>query len=170
MWRKITSLFLVVQFILATISFSFIVGAQTPNPCEVAVGGCPIGVSPSPEVAVPVVIVPPVALPPPQIPDGGIPPQLENQRTDKLKNLFNKDNLNSAITYGGVGGIIFTAIGTLAGGENGALWGGIAGGVGGAVAGLLESSLGTGKSILAGLGVAGVIFILTYKKASEETV
>lgn len=84
-----------------------------------------------------------------------------------LKNL----NFETIIKNGFIGAGIFGTIGTLAKGKDGPLWGAIAGGIGGAVSGILESS-GVSKfhSILAGFGVATVIFLLTYKKESEQIV
>ena len=74
--------------------------------------------------------------------------------------------LTKAGLFAGIGG----TVGALAGGDDGALWGALAGAAGGAVAGLLGPSIGTTKAMFVGLGVAAVIFILTYKKSSEELV
>jgi hypothetical protein len=79
-------------------------------------------------------------------------------------------NWQSMIYKGGVGAGIFGTIGSLAGGDNGALWGSIAGAVGGAVAGLTQEWLGETWSTILGLGIAALIFILTYAKKSQETV
>jgi len=78
-------------------------------------------------------------------------------------------NLQSMIMKAGFGATIFGTIGALAGGKDGAQWGALAGAIGGAVAGLTEQRLG-GASIFLGLGVATAIFILTYKKESEDIV
>jgi len=88
-----------------------------------------------------------------------------------LRNFLKGISWDSVIQKGAIGVFIFGTIGSLAGGDNGAKWGAIAGGIGGAVAGLLEKKLGSEtKAILIGLGVASVIFILTYKKKNEEVV
>jgi hypothetical protein len=75
----------------------------------------------------------------------------------------------SVITKAGLFAGIGSTVGTLAGGDDGALWGAVAGAAGGAVAGLLEKSMGP-KAYLIGAGVSAGIFILTYKKSSEELV
>lgn len=87
-----------------------------------------------------------------------------------INNIFKGIAWQSVIQKGAIGAGIFGTIGGLAGGKDGALWGALAGGIGGAVAGLLEKRFGQGKSILIGLGVAAAIFVLTYKKPSEEIV
>jgi len=79
-------------------------------------------------------------------------------------------NIQSIATKAGLGSMIFGTVGSLAGGDNGALWGALAGSVGGVVSALTEKSLGPAKSLLLGVAVATVIFLLTYKKASKEIV
>ncbi|MFA5856212.1 MAG: hypothetical protein WC867_02570 [Candidatus Pacearchaeota archaeon] len=79
-------------------------------------------------------------------------------------------NFQSIVMKAGIGASMFGTLGTLAGGDNGAAWGSFAGAVGGVVAAITEESLGTVGSSLLGLGVAALIFILTYKKASTEIV
>ncbi len=74
---------------------------------------------------------------------------------------------NLAVKVGG-GAAIFGLIGSLAGGDKGGLWGALAGGIGGAVSALTESALGQTGSILLGLAVAAIIFVLTYKKETKE--
>jgi len=80
--------------------------------------------------------------------------------------------IQSMIMKGGIGAGIFGTIGALAGGDDGQMWGAIAGGVGGAIAGLLEGSGAVSEpyASLVGLSIAGIIFLLTYKKSSEEVV
>ncbi|MDP2926291.1 MAG: hypothetical protein Q8N99_07980 [Nanoarchaeota archaeon] len=77
-------------------------------------------------------------------------------------------NIGSIIQKAGFGAAIFGTIGSLAGGDNGALWGSISGTVGGIVAGLTEKSLGQLGSTILGLSVATIIFLATYKKKSQE--
>lgn len=77
--------------------------------------------------------------------------------------------IQKMIWYGTTGAGMFGAIGALAGGDKGAQWGALAGAVGGAVAGLAEGmGAKPGEALLLGLGVATMIFIFTYKKASVE--
>lgn len=80
--------------------------------------------------------------------------------------------IQSMIMKGGIGAGIFGTIGSLAGGDDGQMWGALAGGIGGAVAGLLEGSgmVRDPYASLIGLSIAGIIFLITYKKSSEEVV
>ena len=82
--------------------------------------------------------------------------------------ILNNENIQKMVWYGGIGAGIFGTIGGLAGGDDGMQWGALAGAIGGAVTGLAEKQLGTGPAALLGLGVAGLIFIMTYSKASQE--
>ncbi|MBS3078771.1 hypothetical protein J4218_01490 [Candidatus Pacearchaeota archaeon] len=80
-------------------------------------------------------------------------------------------NFQSIIMKAGIGVGIFSTIGSLAGGENGALWGSVAGAIGGVVAGLAEGfGIGPVWSSIIGLSVATIIFILTYYKKSTQVV
>jgi hypothetical protein len=86
---------------------------------------------------------------------------------DSLKNI----NLENLVKKAGLGATVFGAIGALAGGDKGAQWGAISGAIGGVVSAISENmGLSKGKSLLLGLGVAAIIFIITYKKASTEIV
>ena len=87
-----------------------------------------------------------------------------------INNILKGLNWQSIIQKGVIGAGLFGALGSLMGGDDGAKWGAIAGGIGGAVAGLLESHIGETPAILVGLGVATVIFLLTYRKKSEQLV
>jgi hypothetical protein len=90
----------------------------------------------------------------------------------KLDGIFGGEGFESMVKRGGIGAVVFGFIGSVAGGKDGYKWGAIAGTAGGIVWSLLETQtkLGAGKSFLIGLGVASAIFLLTYKKETEEVV
>ncbi len=107
------------------------------------------------------------------------PPQQPNQPTGStglfgglgsIFNILSDPIIQKMIWYGTTGAGMFGAIGAMAGGDKGGQWGALAGAVGGAVAGLAEGMkwLKPGEALLLGLGVATMIFIFTYKKASTE--
>jgi len=79
-------------------------------------------------------------------------------------------NIQSLVTKAGLGASIFGTIGSMAGGDDGAKWGAISGVIGGAVAAVTEDLLGENYSMLLGLGVGAAVFVLTYKKTTEEIV
>jgi len=89
-----------------------------------------------------------------------------------IGNWFSGIAIQSMIQYGTVGAGLFSAIGSMAGGDDGPAWGALAGAVGGAVTGLLTPHFRDKPIIpvLAGLGIATMIFLLTYKKSTEEIV
>jgi len=90
-------------------------------------------------------------------------------QTSSWTNLWG-NNAWTIIQKASIGAGVFGTIGALGGGKDGALWGAVAGAVGGAVAGLTEKWLGSGGSILLGLGVATIIYVLTYEIESQKTV
>ncbi len=76
---------------------------------------------------------------------------------------------SSMVQKAGLGAVVGGIAGGLGGGKKGALWGGLAGAAGGAVWALAESyGLGSTTSLLLGIGVAALIFIMTYKKEKKE--
>src|SRR3989338_2996296 len=186
------ALFIILNLVIGIIAISFLVSAQvigggkppssppsgvTPpestTPTPTPQGGTPVPEVPGFEIGPP---TPKPDEPKPDTPDkpddtpepddggdgkGRVPPL-----RDFLKNL----NFQSIFLKGSIGAGVFGAIGSLVGGEEGAKWGAIAGGIGGAVAGLLEKPLGDPAAILLGIGIATAIFILTYKRESEEVV
>ena len=85
---------------------------------------------------------------------------------------FGDINLQNMIMKGTVGAGLFGAIGSLAGGDNGALWGSVAGTIGGITAALVQDWFGLSEtwSVIIGLSVATIIFLLTYEKKSKQTV
>ncbi len=139
----------------------------TPGGTAPPVGAIPI---PTPGTGIPGTTpgIPPGGTTPPTTPPEPEPP--EEPGGPGIGDWFKGINLQSIIQKGAIGAGIFGTIGSLAGGDDGALWGALAGGVGGAVAGLLESHIGEIPSILVGIGVATMIFLLTYKKTTEEIV
>jgi len=86
-----------------------------------------------------------------------------------LTNMF-KFNLHDMVWKAGLGASIFGTLGSMSGGDNGALYGTLAGVVGGIVASLTRQWLGENGSLLLGLSVAIVIFILTWRKMVNEVV
>jgi len=85
--------------------------------------------------------------------------------------LFGMISWKAIIQKGAIGAGLFSAIGSVSGGDNGAFWGALAGSIGGAVAGLLEGPLQSETAAnFIGLGIAAGIFILTYYKISEDSV
>jgi hypothetical protein len=88
-----------------------------------------------------------------------------------IHSIFSGAGIQAIIQKGTIGAGIFGTIGALAGGDDGAQWGALAGGIGGAVSGLLDAAgASQAVSIVAGLGIATAIFLLTYHKKTEEVV
>ena len=196
--KQSKALLIILNLIISIIAFSVLVNAQdipieTPGPGTSPGGGGNFpdigfgGGTPSPiPPTTPPGNIPPGStpigpggdIPPPGstpgVPDPNVPdptpPTPEPPPGPGIGDIFSGINWYSIIQKGAIGAGIFGTIGALAGGDDGHLWGALAGGVGGAVAGLLEKAIGETPGILVGLGVATAIFLLTYKKSSEEIV
>ena len=96
----------------------------------------------------------------PSTPTGGVPTTPTDPFSGLFSGLMNMDG-QALIMKVGMGAGLGAMIGPIAGGEDGGKWGALAGAVGGLVWQLTDN-------FLFGIGAAAAVFVLTYKKSSQE--
>lgn len=147
------------------------------SPC--GPGGCAPPLYPGTPKAPPITPgAPDLNIPTPDIPpgiegpSGGTPAPTPPQTPGKsLGGLFAKDNLKDLATSVGFGSFIGGIAGAIGGGKNGEIWGAVSGAVGGLVYNVASQFIANPLySVGLGVGVGALIFILTYKKESQEVV
>ncbi|MFA5856211.1 MAG: hypothetical protein WC867_02565 [Candidatus Pacearchaeota archaeon] len=184
--KNLKFLFIILNLIISIFAFSSLVYAQnTPSPPNVSASppipptvdltGTPL--TPGSQVMggsnIPVSPPPGFINSPPPTTGNNKPPTPESppgNTGNGITGFFNENILQKVMTAITLGSFIGGTAGSLAGGKNGVMWGSISGTVGVLTYQILAPHLGNFKSLLIGLGVGALIFILTYQKESEEIV